>query len=128
MTKEEGNEAFKEGRWEDALRLYSEALNGLNSDDGAASCGKAALLSNKAATYQRLGRWEEAEAMCDIGLQVESTLHTKLYFRRGLENYCFTPAQSDTTTKGYGVTSCAVVAATKRSSDYSRYLTDPFLT
>ncbi|KAA1470108.1 DnaJ-domain-containing protein [Dentipellis sp. KUC8613] len=60
--KEEGNQAFKAGRLEEALEKYGETLDriGENEEEGKGGQIRATLLSNRATTLVKLSRHEEA--------------------------------------------------------------------
>ena len=73
-SKEEGNIAFKAGRYEEAVKRYTEAIQ-LNPRN-------AVYFSNRAMAYLKLGRYTAAEADCDDALEIDSTL-VKALLRRG---------------------------------------------
>lgn len=74
VAKEEGNTAFKAGRYEEAVKRYSEAIQ-LNPR-------KAVYFSNRAMAHLKLGRYTAAEADCDDALELDPTL-VKALLRRG---------------------------------------------
>ncbi|CDO68768.1 hypothetical protein BN946_scf184989.g34 [Trametes cinnabarina] len=73
--KEEGNLAFKTGKLQDAVDKYSEALERIGSDEREGSGGhiRAVLLSNRATTFVKLERWEDALADAETSLELDST-------------------------------------------------------
>jgi len=72
--KEEGNAAFKAGRYDDAARRYSEAIQ-RNPDN-------AVYYSNRAMANLKLGLYSFAEGDCDTALEIESQM-VKALLRRG---------------------------------------------
>lgn len=70
--KEDGNVAFKAGRYEEAVRLYSAAVQ---LDPQAA-----VYHANRAMAYLKLGAYGDAEADCDAALRLE--LSAKPLLRR----------------------------------------------
>ena len=72
--KEDGNAAFRAGRYEDAARQYSAAIQ-LHPK------GAAPYYSNRAMAYLKLGSYGAAEADCDEALKLE--LSAKALLRRG---------------------------------------------
>lgn len=85
--KEEGNEAFKAGKWNEAVKLYTKAINLT-----AAETNELAIyLKNRAAAYLKLNRHEEALEDCDKSLEITPN-DPKGLFRRcqaleGLKRY-----------------------------------------
>lgn len=69
-AKEDGNQAFKEGRNEDALEHYSEALDFEMPPDWTS-----VIRCNRAAVYLRLRKWKEVIEDCTAALE-------------GKEDYC----------------------------------------
>ena len=74
LLKEEGNKAFKAGRYEEAVKRYTEAAQHNPTN--------AVYYSNRAMAYLKLGRYTAAEAECDIALQLDVT-SVKALLRRG---------------------------------------------
>jgi len=72
--KEEGNAALKGGRFEDAVRLYTLAID--------ITPKSYALRNNRALAYLKLERWELAEKDASLALQIEPS-STKALYRRG---------------------------------------------
>lgn len=76
-----GNEAFKQGRYEEALALYDRAI--------ALDSNKSSYHSNKGAALIGLGRLVEAILECKEAIRIEPSYHrahhrlAKLYFRVG---------------------------------------------
>jgi hypothetical protein len=71
--KEAGNSAFRAGRYEEAVRQYSAAIQ---------LCPRAAVyLANRAMAHLRLGAYGAAEVDCDAALKLE--LGAKALLRRG---------------------------------------------
>lgn len=66
--KEEGNAAFKAGRYEDARKLYTEALGMdlLNHQTNSR------LLSNRASAAMKLNKYSDALADCDASIELDS--------------------------------------------------------
>ncbi len=74
---ERGNRLFREGRYEDALAAYSEALEGGRDDPE--------LRYNIGTTLLRLGRYAEAERQFARALHsVDPTLRTPTFYNLGL--------------------------------------------
>ncbi|KAJ3651039.1 hypothetical protein Zmor_017102 [Zophobas morio] len=75
--KEEGNEAFKNGDWDSAVELYTEAIevhHGENTD-------LAVFYKNRAAAYLKLEKYKEAIRDCDRSLEIVKN-DPKALFRR----------------------------------------------
>lgn len=68
--KEEGNIAFKTSKLEEAVEKYGEAIDRIGSDerDGGGGQIRAMLLSNRATTYVKLERYEDALADTEASL------------------------------------------------------------
>lgn len=75
--KEEGNEAFKNGNWDSAAKLYTKAINLEKSE----SKDLAVFLKNRAAAYLKLNKFEEAVNDCDKSLEIVPN-DPKALFRR----------------------------------------------
>ena len=73
-AKQIGNEAFRSGRYEDAIRRYSEAIY-LNPKE-------AIYYSNRAMAHLKLGNYSDAEMDCDAALEIDNYL-VKAWLRRG---------------------------------------------
>jgi tetratricopeptide (TPR) repeat protein len=67
QCKEVGNEHFKEGRFEDAIGLYTEGLTQPNLDSNI----RAALLCNRAAAFLKSGAYQHARRDAQLALQLE---------------------------------------------------------
>jgi len=76
--KEEGNRLFKEGKFEEALNLYTEALE----VDKFNVQTNAKLYYNRATVYAKLGKLSEAIDDCTKAIQLDKT-YQKPYLRRG---------------------------------------------
>merc|ERR1719412_220848 len=76
--KDEGNEAFKAGRYEQAFNLYSEAL----LVDNANKITNAKLYFNRATVAGKLKRWSRSVDDCNLALAIDDT-YIKAYLRRG---------------------------------------------
>lgn len=78
-----GNEAFKQGRYEEALALYDRAI--------ALDSNKSSYHSNKSAALIGLGRLVEAILECKEAIRIEPSYHrahhrlAKLYLRYSME-------------------------------------------
>ncbi|KAF2680294.1 TPR-like protein [Lentithecium fluviatile CBS 122367] len=66
-TKKDGNDAFKSGRFQEAIDLYTKALDVDPSNKNTNS----KLLQNRALCYTRLKKWTEAIADCDKALELD---------------------------------------------------------
>lgn len=73
--KEEGNTAFKNGKLQDAVDRYTEALERIGDADEEGKGGqiRAVVLSNRATTQLKLERYEEALADTEASLALYST-------------------------------------------------------
>ncbi|KAG5353588.1 hypothetical protein C0989_005109 [Termitomyces sp. Mn162] len=91
--KEEGNVAFKSGKYEDAIAKYSEALDriGEAEEEGGGGQIRATLLSNRATTLLKLERHEEALVDTDASLALYphsfKALRTRARLNLHLEKY-----------------------------------------
>jgi len=75
--KEAGNAAFKEGKFDDALKLYTEALEvDLNN-----KLFKAVLYTNRATVLAKLNRLQDAIENCNNAIKLDDT-YIKAYLRR----------------------------------------------
>eukprot|EP00455_Lapot_gusevi_P022747 TRINITY_DN236_c0_g1_i1.p1 TRINITY_DN236_c0_g1~~TRINITY_DN236_c0_g1_i1.p1 ORF type:complete len:506 (+),score=151.41 TRINITY_DN236_c0_g1_i1:60-1577(+) len=86
-VKQAGNDAFRAGRCQEAIELYTEGINldPLNSEYVST------LLCNRAAAHMKLTRWQEAVNDCTACLDINEN-YSKAYVRRAtcysqLENY-----------------------------------------
>ncbi|XP_053607541.1 dnaJ homolog subfamily C member 7 [Plodia interpunctella] len=77
QKKEEGNEAFKMGRWHQALNLYNEALN-IDKNNKAVN---AKLYFNKATVCSKLNQTKEAADACTAALDLDEN-YVKALLRR----------------------------------------------
>lgn len=77
LKKEEGNEAFKAGRWAQALQLYNEAL----TVDKTNKAVNAKLFFNKATVCARLKQTKEAADACTAALELDEN-YVKALLRR----------------------------------------------
>ncbi|OSD00025.1 protein prenylyltransferase [Trametes coccinea BRFM310] len=73
--KEEGNLLFKTGKLQEAADKYGEALERIGADEREGNGGhiRAVLLSNRATTYVKLERWDDALADVEVSLELDST-------------------------------------------------------
>ncbi|KAJ7460673.1 hypothetical protein FB451DRAFT_1096425 [Mycena latifolia] len=91
--KEEGNNAFKLGRLEEAIEKYGEALDRIGEADEEAKGGqiRATLLSNRATSLLKLNRHEEALRDTDASLELTpasfKALRTRARIYLHLEKY-----------------------------------------
>jgi len=76
--KDEGNEAFKAARFEQAFNLYSEAL----LVDNANKITNAKLYFNRATVAGKLKRWSRSVDDCNLALAIDDS-YIKAYLRRG---------------------------------------------
>lgn len=77
QKKEEGNEAFKMGRWAQALNLYNEALH-IDKNNKAVN---AKLYFNKATVCAKLNQTKEAADACTKALELDEN-YVKALLRR----------------------------------------------
>ncbi|KAL4715100.1 hypothetical protein ACJJTC_012147 [Scirpophaga incertulas] len=77
QKKEEGNEAFKMGRWQQALNLYNEALK----VDPVNKTVNAKLYFNKATVCAKLNQVKEAAEACTAALALDEN-YVKALLRR----------------------------------------------
>jgi len=75
--KDAGNEAFKLGRWEDAMTCYTKAIKNVADDNK----DKAVYLKNRAATYLKMEMYDEAVNDCTRALEIIPN-DPKALFRR----------------------------------------------
>ncbi|KAG5871838.1 hypothetical protein JTB14_028778 [Gonioctena quinquepunctata] len=75
--KEDGNVSFKTGNWEEALKLYTKAIN-LTHDE---TRNLSIYYKNRAAVYLKLENYEAALEDCDKSLQIAPS-DPKALFRR----------------------------------------------
>ncbi|KII86051.1 hypothetical protein PLICRDRAFT_114984 [Plicaturopsis crispa FD-325 SS-3] len=91
--KEEGNIAFKTGRFDEAIDKYGEALDriGESEEEGKGGQIRATLLSNRATTLLKVSRHEEALADTDASLVLVPTsfkaLRTRARINLHFEKY-----------------------------------------
>ncbi|XP_050302471.1 protein unc-45 homolog B [Anthonomus grandis grandis] len=64
--KEQGNAAFKEEKWDDALQLYTKAINSVKGEPKEL----AIYYKNRAAAYLKKGEYEKAVNDCDKSLNL----------------------------------------------------------
>lgn len=75
--KEQGNDKFKQGDFEQAAQLYSKAIS-IKDDEPVA-------YSNRAQCYIKLNRYYDALADCDRALSIDSKFAKSVY-RRAIAN------------------------------------------
>ncbi|KAJ8958425.1 hypothetical protein NQ318_002211 [Aromia moschata] len=75
--KEEGNEAFKNNDWDQAVKLYTKAINLTTSETRDLSI----YYKNRAAAYLKLEKYEAALEDCDKSLEIVP-MDPKALFRR----------------------------------------------
>jgi len=78
IAKQEGNSAFKEGRFEEALAHYSKALELTTTPSE-----KSVLHSNRAACFAQNQNWSEGLKECNKALEYDPK-NVKALLRRGL--------------------------------------------
>ncbi|KAF7789780.1 hypothetical protein EIP86_000726 [Pleurotus ostreatoroseus] len=91
--KDEGNSAFKAGKLEEAIARYSESLEriGESDEEGKGGYIRAMLLSNRATTYLKMGKDEEAIQDADTSIELNpatfKVYRTRARARLHLEMY-----------------------------------------
>lgn len=78
ILKDEGNKAFKNEKWEEAIELYSKAINLAHETN---SKNLIVYLKNRAAAYLKINSFEAALEDCNKALQIIPT-DPKALFRR----------------------------------------------
>ena len=73
VIKEEGNKAFKDENMEEAVRLYTEAMD--------VAKDLTPLYTNRAAAYLKLEEYEKAIADCDFALRIDETWIKSFIFK-----------------------------------------------
>jgi tetratricopeptide (TPR) repeat protein len=79
--KEKGNESFRAGEYEDALRFYTRAIELL-----PVPSRDARPWANRAMAHIKLEHWQAAEQDCDRALELDSAF-SKAYARRGVARH-----------------------------------------
>lgn len=64
--KEQGNDAFKEEKWDEALKHYTKAINSVKGEPREL----AIYCKNRAATYLKLENFEKALQDCNRSLEI----------------------------------------------------------
>eukprot|EP00457_Paulinella_chromatophora_P002354 gb/GEZN01002358.1/.p1 GENE.gb/GEZN01002358.1/~~gb/GEZN01002358.1/.p1 ORF type:complete len:524 (+),score=96.97 gb/GEZN01002358.1/:610-2181(+) len=77
--KEEGNDAFKNGRLDEAIQKYTSALDEVGDKSCVDFCST--LYCNRAAAHMKQRKWIEAKRDCDRCLEMNPT-YTKAWQRR----------------------------------------------
>jgi DnaJ family protein C protein 7 len=91
--KEEGNMAFKGSRLQDAIARYTEALDRIGEieEEGKGGQIRATILSNRATTFVKLNKYEEAlldtEASLALYLASFKALRTRARINLHFENF-----------------------------------------
>jgi len=82
MLKEDGNEMFRNSKYEQAIELYTRAISKVTSKDDPSSV--AAIYSNRAACHQQLYQFNEVVKDCTESLKLMPQNNPKALLRRGL--------------------------------------------
>jgi len=77
--REKGNEFFKNGKWEEAIFEYTEAIKRNPNDTKT--------YNNRATSYCKVMRWDNALEDCDKALTLDPNF-AKAWVRKGLINHC----------------------------------------
>ncbi|KAG8993415.1 hypothetical protein FRB94_010818 [Tulasnella sp. JGI-2019a] len=82
--REEGNQAFRFGRYPEAIQRYTETLNiiGNNDEEGGGGYIRGALLSNRAVALLKIKRHARALADIKASLELQPTSFKTVAFRR----------------------------------------------
>ncbi|KAG8988410.1 hypothetical protein FRB94_006459 [Tulasnella sp. JGI-2019a] len=92
-TKEEGNSAFKVGKWPEAVAKWTDTLGiiGANDEEGGGGQIRAILLSNRATTLLKMKKLEEALEDTLVALELQPSnfkaLRTQGRIRMAQEEY-----------------------------------------
>ncbi|KDQ06644.1 hypothetical protein BOTBODRAFT_39447 [Botryobasidium botryosum FD-172 SS1] len=92
-VKEEGNSAFKDGKFDTAVEKYGEALEvvGQLDEEGGGGIIRAVLLSNRATAYVKIKKYTEAlediTTSLDLHPSSYKALRTRARIRLALEDY-----------------------------------------
>lgn len=78
--KEQGNQAFKQGHYPEAVTLYGKGLDCLGTDDIFRDI-RSVCLKNRAAAYLKQEKWEDAVNDCDKALAIVPAEPKALYRR-----------------------------------------------
>ncbi|EDQ91256.1 uncharacterized protein MONBRDRAFT_31492 [Monosiga brevicollis MX1] len=89
-AKKEGNAAYKNKKWSDAVSAYSKGLKLIASDDKEA----AALYCNRAAAYLNLKQYERVEADCTRALKIDPRYAKALNRRAQAYEYMGKPREA----------------------------------
>jgi len=82
MLKEDGNEHFRNHKYEDAIASYTRAIAKVTSKDNPADV--AAMYNNRAACYQQLYQFADMAKDCSESLKLMPDNNPKALLRRGL--------------------------------------------
>ncbi|CAE7747720.1 unc45b [Symbiodinium pilosum] len=77
LLRSQGNAKVKAGHLREAIELYSEALDLLESSEGARE--RAMILGNRCHCYMRLSRYQEARADAQSSVEADPTYTKGLY-------------------------------------------------
>lgn len=82
-AKAKGNEAYKNGQYEEAAKWYTFALDLLPDGDEESDAVRVTLLTNRAEAFRQQALYERVIADCDTALALDVNA-VKAYMRRAL--------------------------------------------